>query len=392
MPEAPHHPPPADAPMASGRRVGLVLLLLGGGFGAVLVAGFAARDGASQQLRETTVAAALPTVAVVQPQAAAVRPLVLPARLAAWQEAPVYARNNGFIRARMVDIGDEVRAGEVLAIIDAPEIEQQLAAATAQLGTITAQRNLSAATARRWEELAARSIVSQQTADEKRGDLAARESMLTEATANVNRLRAQLSFNRVVAPFDGTVTSRGTDVGALIVAGDTRATPLFTIADRSRIRVYVRVPQAYAGFIAPGLKAAFTVPDHPNRRFTAEVQRSAEALDAQSGAMLVQLVVDNAEGLLKPGGYAQLRLEPPQDGAAAVRIPSSALIFRGTGLSVAVVDAAGKVEIRPVRIAQDLGAELVIGEGLALADRVIDSPSDALRSGDRVRVTERPRG
>ncbi len=391
MPEAPHHPP-QDAPVASARRVGLVLLLLAGGFGAVLVTGFASRETQGQALRDASAAAAIPTVAVVRPQPAAARPLVLPARLAAWQEAPVYARNNGFIRARMVDIGDEVRAGEVLAVIDAPEIEQQLAAATAQLGTITAQRNLSAATARRWEELAARSIVSQQTADEKRGDLAARDSMLTEATANVNRLRAQLGFNRVVAPFDGTVTSRGTDVGALIVAGDTRATPLFTIADRSRIRVYVRVPQAYAGFIAPGLKAEFTVPDHPNRRFTAEVQRSAEALDAQSGSMLVQLVVDNPDGALKPGGYAQLRLEPPRAGGEAVRIPSSALIFRATGVSVALVNAEGVVEIRPVRIAQDLGSELVIGAGLALTDRVIDSPADALRSGDRVRVAERRAG
>lgn len=389
MPEAPLQGPQEEAAVASPRRVDLALLLLGCVFGLVLAGGVAARLSSGEKLRETTVATAVPAVAVVQPQPAASRALVLPARLAAWAEAPVYARNNGFIRSRLVDIGDEVQTGQLLAEIDAPELEQQLVAATAQLGTITAQRNLAAATARRWEELAARSIVSQQAADERRGDLAARDSMLNEATANVNRLRAQLSFNRVVAPFAGTVTSRGTDVGALIVAGDTRATPLFTISDRSRIRVYVRVPQAFAGGISPGLKAEFTVPDQPNRAFAAEIQRSAEAMDVQSGAMLVQLVAENPDGLLKPGSYAQLKLEPPRMTAAAVRIPASALIFRGNGVAVALVNEAGLVEIRPVRISQDLGAELVIGEGVSLTDRVINSPSDAIRSGDRVRISQR---
>ena len=387
MPEAPLQP--AAEPIADARRVRRVLLF---GFALVLLVlagGIATRLVASQTLHEVTAAAAVPSASVVRPKAAAPRALSLPARLQAWAEAPVFARNNGFLRSRYVDIGDQVHAGDLLAEIDAPELEQQLAAATAALATAQAQRNLSAVTARRWGELASRNVVSQQAEDERRGDLSAREAMLAEATANVNRLRALLGFNRVIAPFDGTVTSRATEIGALIVAADTRSTPLFTVSDKSRLRVYVRIPQAFAGSIVPGIKARFTVPDYPDRVFTAELQRSADAMDVQSGTMLVQLVADNADGSLKPGSYAQARLElPPSAGAATVRVPASTLIFRRDGTAVAVVDGDGVVEIRPVRIAQDLGAELEIGAGLGLDDRVVDSPSDAIRTGDRVRVNQ----
>ena len=385
MPEAPL--PPTAEPIADARRVRRGLLLGVGLFLLVLAGGVAARLLAAQRLQEVTAAAAVPSASVVQPKEAKARPLVLPARLQAWSEAPVYARTNGFLRSRHVDIGDRVHAGDLLAEIDAPELEQQLAAATAALATAQAQRNLSAVTARRWGELASRNVVSQQAEDERRGDLAAREAMLAEAAANVNRLRALLGFNRVVAPFDGIVTSRATEVGALIVAGDTRSSPLFTISEMSRMRVYVRVPQAFAGAVVPGLRAGFTVPDQPDRVFAADLERSAGAVDEQSGSMLVQLVADNAEGLLKPGSYAQVRLElPPSAASAAVRVPASTLIFRREGTAVAVVNGEGVVEIRPVRIAQDLGAELEIGTGLSLGDWVIDSPSDAIRSGDLVRV------
>jgi RND family efflux transporter MFP subunit len=387
MPEAPL--PPTVEPIADARRVRRVLLLGGVLFLLVLAGGVATRLFAEQELHAVTTAAAIPSASVVQPKQAKARHLVLPGRLQAWAEAPVYARNNGFLRSRFVDIGDQVHAGDLLAEIDTPELEQQLAAATAALATTRAQRDLSAVTARRWGQLATRAIVSQQAEDERRGDLAAKEAMQAEAAANVNRLRALLSFNRVVAPFDGTVTSRGTEVGALIVAGDTRSPPLFTISDKSRLRIYVRVPQAFAGAIVPGLEARFTVPDQPDRVFTAELQRSADAMDVQSGTMLVQLVADNADGLLKPGSYAQVQLDLPASAtSSAVRVPASALIFRREGTAVAVVNGDGVVEIRPVRIAQDLGAELEIGSGLKLSDWVIDSPSDAIRSGDRVRVNQ----
>ena len=388
----PHASPPPAPPQASGgkvlRNLALLALLLGGGLYATL----ASRNTAAERLQEATVASSMPSASVLQPGEVKPKTLVLPARLQAWTEASVFARNSGFLRARHADLGDTVRAGALLAEIDAPELEQQLAASVAALGTMQAQRNLSSTTARRWAELGSRNIVSQQAADEKRGDLAARDSMLREAAANVERLRAQLAFNRVVAPFDGVVTSRGTEVGALIVAGDTKALPLFTISDKSRIRIYIRVPQAYAAAITPGMQASFTVPEHPSRSFTAEVQRSADAMDATTGAMLVQLVADNADGALRPGGYAQLSLALPASVvASAVRIPASALIFRRDGTTVAVVNEEGVVEIRQVRIDQDLGAELEIGAGLNRSDWVVDSPSDAIRNGDRVRVV-RPAG
>ncbi len=380
--------PEAPLPViASVRRVRLGLLLGLLVFGGILGASISSRISAAERLQAETAAAAVPSASVVRPKPAGPRVLALPARLQAWSEASVYARNNGFLRTRLVDIGDRVRAGDLLAEIDAPELDQQLAAAQAAFGTSTAQRNLSAATARRWEQLGAQRIVSAQAADEKRGDLAARDSQLREAGANLERLRAQQNFNRVLAPFDGTVTSRGTEVGALIVAGDTKAAPLFTISDSSRLRVYVRVPQAYAGAITPGMSAVFTVPDQPGREFRAQLQRSAEAMDVASGSMLVQLVAENADGALKPGSYAQIRLElPPAAGIAAVRVPSSTLIFRRDGTAMAVVDAEGVVTIRPIRIARDLGAELEIGAGLSPEDWVIDSPSDSVRSGDRVRM------
>ncbi|WP_149536494.1 efflux RND transporter periplasmic adaptor subunit [Siccirubricoccus phaeus] len=400
MPEAPvpetqpAEPPAAgteaEQPAASPRRVGLVLCL---GLLALLGAGalkVSARLDAEEELREVTAAVAVPSVRIIQPSAVAPRPLTLPGRLQAWAEAPVYARTNGFVARRLADIGDRVQAGQVLALIDTPDLDQQLAAAEAAVATARAQRDLAARTAQRWNELNARAVVSQQATDERRGDLAARTAQLSQAEAEVNRLRALTGFKQVTAPFDGTVTSRAIDVGGLIVSGSTSSPPLFTVTDMSHLRLYVRVPQAYTGSIRQGMKAEFSVPEYPDRSFTAELTRTADAVDVQSGAMLVQFTVDNADGALKPGGYAQVRLElPPQASAAPqLRVPASALIFRASGTAIAVVDAEGRVVVKPVRIARDLGAELDIASGLERGDRVIDSPSDAIRSGDQVRPTE----
>lgn len=388
MPEAPLPGPDTAAAegMADPRRVLLFLAIGLAALGGVVWFTFASRLSAQEGLREFAAAAAVPSVNVVQPRAVQPRPLVLSGRFAAWAEAPVYARTSGFLQRRLADIGDRVQAGQLLAVIDAPEVEQQLAAATAALATVRAQRDLSARTAQRWTELGARSVVSQQATDERRGDLAARSAQLVQAEAEVNRLRALTGFTQVLAPFDGTVTSRGTDVGALIVAGATNAQPLFTVSDTRRLRLYVRVPQAYTAAISPGVVARFTVPEHGDETFTAEVTRSAESLDVQSGAMLVQLVVDNSADRLLPGGYAQVRLElPPGPAGGQVRIPASALIFRQDGTSVAVVEEGGKVAVKPVRIARDLGAELDISSGLERGEWVINGPSDAIRTGDLVR-------
>lgn len=389
MPEAPLPEvttPEAKPEMASPKRVGLFLLLGLAGLGGVLWVTFSSRFEAQARLREVTAAAAIPTVSVMQPREVQPRPLLLPGRLVAWAEAPVYARTSGFLQRRLVDIGDRVTAGQLLAVIDAPEVEQQLAAAEAALATVRAQRDLSARSAQRWNELVSRNVVSQQATDERRGDLQARSAQLNQAEAEVNRLRLLTGFTQLVAPFAGTVTTRATDVGALIVAAATNAQPLFTVTDSSLLRLYVRVPQAYSASIGPGVTARFTVPEHGDRGFTAELTRTSEALDVQSGSMLVQFTVDNKEDLLTPGGYAQVNIElPAQAATTQVRIPASALIFRSTGTSVAVVDDQGKVAVKPVRIARDLGAELDISSGLERGEWVINSPSDAIRTGDTVR-------
>jgi RND family efflux transporter MFP subunit len=193
-------------------------------------------------------------------------------------------------------------------------------------------------------------------------------------------------FKRLVAPFEGKVISRATDVGALIAAGDGRAVPLFTVSDTSKLRIYVNVPQSDAGLVVPGLKATFTVPEFIGRTFGAEIARTADAVNTQ-GAMLIQLIVDNHDGVLKPGGYAQVSLEIPKTvTAGAVRIPASALLFRREGLAVAVVGRDDTVTIRPVSIGQDDGAEVEIARGLSRDERVIDSPSDAVATGDKVKV------
>jgi RND family efflux transporter MFP subunit len=361
----------------------------------VLGAGVASRLHARTELHATAQAAAIPTVNVIAPAAAAGGTLVLPGRLQAWSEAPVYARTNGYLRRWYVDIGDHVHAGQVLAVIDTPEVDQQLAAANAALATAQANQNLAATTSARWDRLVKVHAVSQQEADQYRGNLAARSAETNEAAANVARLKALTGFQQIIAPFDGVVTSRSTDIGALIVAGDARATPLFSVADNSRLRLYVSVPQNYASSFKRGMTAQFTTPDHPDQTYTAVLERTADAVNASSGSMLMQLVFDNRSGALKPGAYAQVSL-PTSDPKLAsansgpVRIPASALLFRKEGTAVAVVGPDGRVSIRSVQIARDYGAELAIGSGLNSSDRVIDSPSDAIADGDQVHpVTEK---
>lgn len=384
--------PDTSLPKTDPRRLRRAGLFIAAALLVVLGAGAATRLMARQDLRATTRDNAVQSVSVTQPSRGDAGTLVLPGRLQAWAQAPVYARTDGYLRRWHVDIGTSVKAGQVLAEIDAPEVDQQLVAASAALATAQAQRDLAAVTAARWERLVSDNAVSQQEADERRGDFAAREAMRNEAQANVQRLRALTGFRRIVAPFDGVVTSRDTDVGALIAAGDGRATPLFTVADTRKLRLYVSVPQSLAAGIRPGLTARFTVPDQPDQVFEAQLVRSADAVDAQSGAMLVQLVFDNSAGRLKPGAYAQvtLDLQGPAAGASPLRVPSSALLFRKEGTAVAVVGPDNRVKVRPVRIARDFGASLELAGGLGPTEWVVNSPPDSIADGDVVRPV-RPR-
>jgi RND family efflux transporter MFP subunit len=357
---------------------------------AVIAVGAGRRLATSAELHATNLESEVPTVMVIRPQAGPAGAIVLPGRLEAWSEAPVYARTNGYVRHWYADIGDHVHSGQVLAEIDTPEVDQQLGAARAALATADANRNLADITARRWDRLIATHAVSQQEVDQRHGDLAAREAMEKEAGANVSRLETLTNFKRIVAPFDGVITSRATDIGQLIVAGDARSEPLFSVSDTSRLRLYVNVPENYAAAIQSGLVAQFTVPDHPGQTFSAELVRTADAVNARSGAMLVQLSFDNSAGLVRPGAYAQVSLAT-RTSASGLRIPASALLFRREGLAVAVVDQGGRAQLRTVQIAQDFGSEVSISGGLAAHDRIIDSPPDDIANGDRVRPAK-PRG
>lgn len=375
-------------PVSAG-KLKLIGLVAGSAIALVLVVGVGNRLAARQALHSVSLEAAIPTVNVVRPGGSASSAIVLPGRLDAWSEAPVYARTNGYLKHWSADIGDHVKAGQTLAEIDTPDVDQQLAAAKAALSTADANRALADITAKRWDRLVVTHAVSQQEVDQRHGDLAAKEALENEARANVSRLQTLTDFKRIVAPFDGVVTTRATDIGALIVAGDARATPLFSVSDTSKLRLYVSVPQSYAAVIKPGMTAHFTVPDHPNQSFTAQLVRTAGAVNTQSGAMLIQLLFDNSAGLLRPGAYAQVSLDvtpPVTTQTANLRIPSSALLFRKEGTAVAVVGPDGRVTVRPVQIAQDFGAELAIGSGLNASDLVVDNPSDAITTGDKVKA------
>jgi RND family efflux transporter MFP subunit len=350
-------------------------------------AGIATRSRDEHRLATWTAAQSTPAVTVLHPAVAAAQgALALPAALQALNSAPIFARTSGYVRRWYVDIGDTVRAGQVLAVLDAPEVDQQLAAARANLQTAQANRQLAASTATRWRAMLAEDAVSKQETDEKIGDLAAKTALAEAARADVSRLRFTQGFTRLVAPFAGVVTSRATDMGALVTAGTAGSTPLFTVADVSRIRAYVRVPQSYSAQVRRGQHVTLTLPEYPGRTFDAALTRTADAVDPASGTVLVELQAANPDRALKPGAYAQARF-PLASGTNALALPASALIIGRKGTQVAVVGTDGKAYLRTITIGQDRGAAVEVSAGLARADRVIDNPPDSLADGDAVRVT-----
>ena len=376
----PHHPLPtvSNKALSGAALIGVALVVI------TVAGGTAARLAQSANLKRETTALSTPAATVFQATPSQSGALVLPGRVQAWAQAPVYARTSGYLKKWYVDIGTPVKAGQLLADIDAPDADQQLAAARAALATAQANYTLAKTTADRWDKLLAEQAVSQQDADNKHGDLAAKQAARDEAAANVARLQTLSGFERLTAPFDGTVTSRSTDVGQLISPGSAGAPPLFTVSDTTKLRIYVSVPENYLSAVSDGQTATFTVPGQPGQTFTATVARSADAVDPQSGAMLLQLVVDNHDHLLKPGGYAQVSFNLPQAASGGLRIPASALLFRGEGASVAVVGADNKVTLHKVQIAHDYGTELELASGVAPGDWIVDSPSDAITVGQTV--------
>ncbi|HEX8055084.1 MAG TPA: efflux RND transporter periplasmic adaptor subunit [Novosphingobium sp.] len=352
----------------------------------VVAGGAAMRAHSVSQLRVTSAQAAVPTVSVLSPTADGDGgTLVLPGNVQAYNSAPIYARTNGYVSRWLVDIGDHVSAGQTLAVLDAPEVDQQLAQARADYQTALANQRLAASTERRWSAMLVKDAVSKQEADEKSGDLAAKSALSNASLANVRRLQALQGFTRLSAPFAGVVTSRSAQIGALVVSGTAASQPLFTVSDVSRMRIYVRVPQGYSASVHPGQAAKLTLPEFPGRTFDATMTRSAQAVDAQSGAVLVELQAGNPDGALKPGAFAQVSFSGGGGKGNGVTLPGSAILYSNNGPAVAVVGADSHVTVRPVGITRDDGATVVVS-GITGADRVVDSPPDSIRSGDQVKV------
>jgi len=355
----------------------------------VVILGLATRVFEAKHLKTWTDEQNVPTVNVATPeQKGAGTPLQLPGRIEAYTQAPMYARVSGYLKSWKVDIGGKVKAGQLLAEIETPDLDQQLLQAKADLASAQANESLAATTAKRWQAMLASDSVAKQEVDEKTGDYTAKRALANAAKANVDRIEATKSYARIVAPFDGVVTARNTDVGALINEGSSGAAqPLFVVSDVSKLRVYVQVPQAFVPSIPAGATAQLTVPEYPGRTFTAKVEASAQAVNASSGSTLLQLSVDNADGKLMPGSFTNVQFKLDAN-AAGLRVPASALIFNASGLHLATVGSDNKVTFKTVTIQHDYGKTVEIGSGISANDRVIDSPPDGLVDGDQVKISQ----
>lgn len=380
--------PPAVAKPRSRRGLVLFGIAAALGLAAVVANGIWSRQASEARLKEWTDTQAVPTVSVVSPATGANKTsLDLPGRLEAYSRAPIYARVGGFLKAWYVDIGAPVKAGQLLAEIEAPDLDQQLLQAKASLASAQAAEQLATVTAGRWQQLGGANTVSRQTVDEKTGDLTVKQALTKAAQAAVDRLEVLSAFKRITAPFDGIVTTRNTDLGALINAESSAGLALFVISDIDRLRLNVSVPQNFVPAVKLNTNVQITVPEYPGKVYKGVVEASARAVDAQTGTTRMQVVVDNASGELMPGAFANTRIELPSS-TQSLAIPSGALIFDKKGLRVATVDADGKVILKPITIMRDLGQIVEIGSGLTAQDRVIDSPPDGLSNGDVVRVVD----
>jgi RND family efflux transporter MFP subunit len=358
--------------------------------GAVVVMGITTRRMADARLSTWTENQAVPTVAVALPDARGKRTTIdLPGRLEAYSQAQLYARVSGYLKEWKADIGTPVKAGQLLAEIDAPDLDQQIMQAEADLTSAKANLTLAEATLERGQSLITSGAVSKQTLDQRAADAENRRGVLKSSQANLDRLKVLEKYKRITAPFDGLVTTRTTDVGALINAGSGGGPALFVVSDTSKLRAYVNVPQNYVQNIKVGTKAQIIAPEYPGRSFGATVEASSQSIDPASGTTRMLLVVDNAKGELMTGAFANVHLELPS-AENAISVPASALIFDQSGLRVATVDASDRIVLKKVTIARDLGREVEIGTGLIVSDRVVASPPDGIADGDAVRIAGKP--
>ena len=369
----------------SGRGVliaAIVLLIVA----VVVIAGVLPRFKARAALKTETRELAIPTVAVIHPKLGDPRTeIVLPGNMQAFTDSPIYARTNGYLKAWYHDIGSRVTQGELLAVIESPEVDQQLDQARADLNTAEANLALARITADRYQNLLKSGSVAKQDVDNAVGDYQAKKATVASAQANVKRLQELQSFEKVYAPFDGVITARNTDVGHLINSGaGSPATELFHMSAISKLRVYVNVPQQYSSSARPGLPATITLQEFPGRSFKGTLVRTSESIDAASRTLLVEVDVDNPTRELLPGAYAEVHFQIP-NATRALILPVSALIFRSQGMQAGVVEN-GHAVLKDITIGRDFGNEVEVVAGLNAADSVIVNPPDSLVSGELVRI------
>ncbi len=367
-------------------KVLLILLAIGVLAGFVVVRGINARIKASAIVKQETLDLAIPSVATIQPKRGEARDeIVLPGNMMAFIDAPIYARTNGYLKKWNVDIGQHVKAGQQLAEIESPEVDQQLSQARADLQTAEANLKLAETTAARYQTLLKLDAISRQEVDTAVGDYEAKKAIVASGKANVNRLEQLVSFEKVTAPFDGVITARNTDIGALINAGNGgSAQELFHLAATDKLRVFVSVPQMYSQAATPGVTADLTLTEMPGRHFTGKIARTAQSIDATTRTLLTEVDLDNTSGALLPGAYVQVHIRLPR-GATSLVLPVTALIFRSQGMQVAVV-RDGKAELVPVTLGRDFGTEVEVTSGITEQDAVINNPPDSLSAGSQVRV------
>lgn len=355
--------------------------------GIVLSYGFIGRAQSKQEVVDWTNAHAIPTVGLAGLiPGSSHQTLTLPGNIQPFNRAAIFARVNGYVKSWDHDIGSPVKAGQVLATIDAPDLDQQLGQAKATLASVKANHQIASLTAKRNNILLQKQIVAQQLVDQTDADAKAKEAVVDANEANVRQLEAMQSFKTLAAPFDGVVTARNVELGMLINSGGS-GQPLFEVSDLHRVRIYVQVPQSFTAGLTVGMKATFEMPQYPGARFEATLSHVSKSINQNSHSMQVELQADNAAGKFFGGSYCNVHFEIPTD-ANLVKVPSTALITGNQGTQIATLDSNDKVVLRSVQLGRDLGDSVEVVAGLSPADRIINNPPETLAAGDAVRVAQ----
>jgi RND family efflux transporter MFP subunit len=372
------------------RRVGVILVAVFfcTGFAILIFSGIQSRLNAEKKLENTVKAGAIPVVTVVHPEATSkAQEIELPGTTQAFTEAPIYARTSGYLKEWYLDIGAHAKRGQLLAEIETPELDQQLEQAENDLKTAEANLQLAQVTADRWLYLLKSNVISKQETDQAVSDFNAKKSTEQSAQANVHRLQRLQEFERVYAPFDGVITARDTDIGALVQNGNSPGQKdLFRLAAIDKLRVYISVPEVYAAAARSGDPVTLTLDAFPGETFAGTIVRNSNSIDLTSRTLNVEVDVDNPTGRLLPGAYAFVHLKIP-GAAGAVTVPTNTLLFRAEGLRVAVV-RDGEVKLVPITIGHDYGSTVEVTSNLTAKDTVIADPSDSVMDGSRVEIAQ----